>query len=283
MRIRKAVITAAAPTQRSLPLQRFVDRDGIEKAALRIIIEEVVSAGVEEIALVICPGDQDFYRTAAEEHAPRLHFVEQSNPRGYGDALHRAAAFVGRESFVHLVGDHLYVSRSGKRCAQQLVAIATAEACSVSAVQPTRESMLPYYGVVGGRRVQAQNKLYEIERVVEKPTPTEAEQKLIVPGLRAGNYLCLFGMHVLSPVVLEILGQQIAAAKSGQSIQLSPALAQLAQRERHLALEVEGDRYNIGVKYGLLTAQLALALAGQDRGDVLAQLVELLATSQPTS
>lgn len=279
MRIRKAVITSAAPTQRSLPLQRFVDRDGVDKAALKIIIEEVVSAGVEEIAVVICPGDQRVYQQAAEEHAPRLHLVEQTNPRGYGDALHRAAAFVGHEPFVHLVGDHLYISRSDKRCAQQLVEVAAAEACSVSAVQPTREAMLPYYGVVGGRRVQGRNSLYEVERLVEKPTPTEAEQKLIVPGLRAGHYLCLFGMHVLSPLVFDVLGEQIRAAAAGQPIPLSPALAKICERERHLALEAAGDRYNIGVKYGLLTAQLALALSGKDRHDVLAQLVELLAGS----
>jgi UTP--glucose-1-phosphate uridylyltransferase len=280
MRIRKAVITSAAPTQRSLPLQRFVDRDGVDKAALKIIIEEVVSAGVEEIAVVICPGDQHVYLQAAEEHAPRLHLVEQADPRGYGDALHRAAAFIGHEPFVHLVGDHLYISRSDQRCAQQLVEVAGAESCSLSAVQPTREAMLPYYGVVGGRRVQGRNSLYEVERVVEKPTPTEAEQKLIVPGLRAGHYLCLFGMHVLSPLVFEVLGEQIAAAAPGQSIALSPALAKICERERHLALEVAGDRYNIGVKYGLLTAQLALALAGKDRHDVLAQLVELPAGSR---
>ena len=54
-------------------------------------------------------------------------------------------------------------------------------------------------------------------------------------------------------------------------------LARLAGSERYLALEVRGRRYNIGVKYGLLTAQLALALDGADRDNVLAQLVELLA------
>jgi UTP--glucose-1-phosphate uridylyltransferase len=51
----------------------------------------------------------------------------------------------------------------------------------------------------------------------------------------------------------------------------------LAAQERYLALEVQGFRYNIGVKYGLLLAQLALALDGADREDVLVQLVELLA------
>ena len=51
-------------------------------------------------------------------------------------------------------------------------------------------------------------------------------------------------------------------------------------RERYLALEVSGSRYNIGVKYGLLTAQLALALAGNDREEVLAQLLELVAAQR---
>ena len=277
MRIRRAVVTAAAPHQRSLPLQRFIDQDGVEKSALRIVIEEVASAGVEEVAIIICPGDQQSYQQAAGEHAARIVFIEQTQPRGYGDALYRAASFVGSEPFVHLVSDHLYISQSSRRCAQQLVAAATAQACPVSAVQSTRENMLPWYGAIGGRRVPQQKGLYEIERVVEKPTPTEAEQSLIVPGLRAGHYLCLFGMHVLTPLVMEVLGQMVHSATAKDAIQLSPALAELARRERFLALEIEGDRYNIGVKYGTLMTQLALALAGADRQEVLAQLVEMLA------
>ena len=58
---------------------------------------------------------------------------------------------------------------------------------------------------------------------------------------------------------------------------LSLALAELAQRERYLALERSWSRYDVGVKYGLLTAQMALALNGKDRDEVLAHLVELLA------
>ena len=53
--------------------------------------------------------------------------------------------------------------------------------------------------------------------------------------------------------------------------------ANLAVRERYLACELHGRRYDIGVKYGLLTAQLAIALAGQDRDEVMTGLVELLA------
>jgi UTP--glucose-1-phosphate uridylyltransferase len=277
MDIKKAVITAAGRSQRALPLQTFVDRDGREKTALEIVVEEVLSTGVDAVGVVVAPGDQESYAAAAGPYAARLHFLEQAEPRGYGHALAQARTFTGREPFLHLVSDHLYLSRQPARCAQQVVARARAESCSVSAVQATREAMLPYYGTVGGRRVPRHNDLYEIDQVLEKPTPSEAEQKLLVPGLRAGHYLCFFGIHVFTPTVMDLLDELTASTPPGRPVHLSPVLAGLAERERYLALEVEGRRYNIGVKYGLLTAQLALALGGADREEVLAQLVELLA------
>ena len=144
----------------------------------------------------------------------------------------------------------------------------------------TRENMLPYFGTIGGRLVAKTDNLYEVESVLEKPTPTEAEQSLIVPGLRAGHYLCMFGMHVLTPAVMDILAELDGNSQRGGKIQLSDALNKLTDRERYLALLVRGKRYDIGVKYGLLYAQLALALAGEERDEILAQLVELLATRQ---
>ena len=110
----------------------------------------------------------------------RSEIVPQAEARGYGDAIQAARAFVGDEPFLHFVGDHLYVSDAAARCAAQLVAVAEAEDCAVSAVQATRESMLPFYGTVGGRRRAERRGLYEVETVVEKPTPTRAEQDLIV-------------------------------------------------------------------------------------------------------
>ncbi len=276
MEIKKAVITAAGQNQRTLPLQTLVDRDGCGKTALRIVIEEVLHAGIEEIAVVISPGDQQAYEAAAGSHASRLQFIEQAQPLGYGHAVYSAKVFTSGSPFLLLVGDHLYVSRSPKRCAQQLVEVAREQKCAVSAVQATHESKLPFYGAIGGKLAAGSQRLYEIDDVLEKPTPTEAEQRIIVPGLRAGHYLCFFGLHVLTPAVMDLLGAQLGPTKSG-SAQLSGALVQLAHHERYLAYEVEGRRYDIGLRYGLLTAQLALALDGQDRDEVLSGLVELLA------
>ncbi len=275
MEIKKAIITAAGKAQRTLPLQALVDRDGRTKTALRILIEEILSAGLDEICVVVSPGDQSAYQAAAGGQTSRLHFVEQSTASGYGHAVYCARDFVGKEPFLLLVGDHLYVSGADKRCAQQLVEVAAAEACAVSAVQATHESKLPYYGATGGRLVAGRKGLYEIAQVLEKPTPTQAEQTLIVPGLRAGHYLCFFGMHVLTPALMELLAEGIGQA-GNHSFHLSSALGKLASRERYLACELSGRRYDIGVKYGLLIAQLALALDGQDRDEVLTSLGELL-------
>ena len=84
-------------------------------------------------------------------------------------------------------------------------------------------------------------------------------------------------MHVLTPHVMQMLGAEIKEAKKSQSVQLTSALGRLAASEKYLAYELRGRRYDIGVKYGLLTAQLALALDGRDRDEVLRNLVKLLA------
>ncbi|MEY4691711.1 MAG: hypothetical protein RIT19_2036 [Verrucomicrobiota bacterium] len=275
MKIKKALITAAGRNQRTLPLQTLVGRDGVPRTALGVVIEEALSAGVEEIAVVIHPGDEAAYREAAGEHGRRLRFIEQTEPRGYGHAVACGRTFTGGEPFLLLVGDHVYVSATPVSCARQLVEIASAEDSAVSAVQATHESKLPYFGAIGGRRVTGREALHEIAEVLEKPTPTLAEQRLVIPGLRAAHYLCFFGMHVLTPSLMDLLDREVAGTTG--AVHLSTALSALARKERYLAFETAGRRHDMGAKHGLLTAQLALSLAGPDREEVLAGLVELLA------
>jgi len=103
-----------------------------------------------------------------------------------------------------------------------------------------------------------------------------------VPGIRAGYYLCFFGIHVFTPTVMDLLGHMLASEPGG-AITLSAALASLARQEQYLALEDTGRRYDLGAPYGLLTAQLALALNGRDRDEVLTHLLELLAEHEMTT
>lgn len=276
MRIRKVLVTAANPRQRTLPLQTLIDPAGEPKSALQVVLEEAAGAGVEEFGVVVCPGDENAYAEATGPLCSRVRFIVQDAPRGYGHAVLCGRSFTGDDPFLHLVGDHLHVSQAANSCARQLLDIAATENAPVSAVQPTRESQLTAFGAVGGRLVGGDRPLYQIEAVIEKPTPTVAEQQLIVPGLRAGFYLCFFGMHVLDREIYELLEEQRREAPD-RLLGLSPSLHALASRRRYLAFSIAGRRFDIGAPYGLLFAQLALSLSGRDRDRVLTQLVELLA------
>jgi len=277
MKITKAVITAASPGQRSIPLQTVVAPDGVTKPVLAILADEVAASGIEELCVITVPGDERRYAEAMGPHACRLHFIAQPEPRGYGDAYYCARDFAAGSPILHLVGDHLYVSSTGRSCAKALVSLAEAEGCSVSAVQATREGLLPSFGAVGGRRVTGVPGVYKVDSVLEKPTPTEAEQKILIPGLRAGHYLCFFGMHVLTPAVMDILGRQLATAADPRLVTLSGALNEVVRHEQYLAIENWQRRYDIGSRYGLMFAQLALSLRGGDRDEILFQLLELVA------
>jgi UTP--glucose-1-phosphate uridylyltransferase len=78
MNIRKALITAANPRQRTLPLQTLVDRDGEPKSALQIVLAEAAEAGIEEFGLIVCPGDETAYAAACGPFQPRVRFIPQA-------------------------------------------------------------------------------------------------------------------------------------------------------------------------------------------------------------
>ena len=105
--------------------------------------------------------------------------------------------------------------------------------------------------------------------------------ELQTPGMRAGYYLCFFGMHVLTPTVFELLEKEIRTGSS--NILLTPVLQALASTEKYLALEVKGKRYDLSRKHGLLRAQIALGLAGQAHDETLTTIVEMLAETHTSN
>lgn len=280
MKITKAIITAAGKDQRKLPVQTLIDRDGNQKSVLEILVEEALNSGMESVCVIVHPGDKQTYSNVLGDLARHTSFITQKEPLGYGHAIYCAQPFTGKDPFLHLVGDHLYVSRTETACAKNLVKMAENEACTVSAVHAARETVMPHYGVVGGQRISGTSDLYAINSVIEKPTPTQAEQQLQISGLRSGHYLCFFGMHVLMPSVMDILEEKIKNLKPGERVTLSEALNVLAGKEKYLGLEKQDWRYDVGIKYGLLKAQLALALSGRDRDQVLTEMLELLTSRE---
>lgn len=306
MKIRKAVITAAARGQRLYPVADTIQKamlpvthlDGLEKPVIQIIAEEAFASGIEQLCVICAPGDGERYistftslrdnlvrsysgidwakKQAADiDHfLDHVQFVEQTEPLGYGHAVNCAKDFVDNEPFLLLLGDYLYISAlKQKSCAMQIIELAEAENCSVSAVNPTIEHQIGRYGTLTGKQVSNTTGTYQIEKIIEKPSLSLAELELLTPGLRVGYYLCFFGMHVLTPAIFDILQKNIY---QGDHL-LTPALQQLASSDKYLALEVKGSRYDLSRKNGLLRAQIALGLAGDAHDETLNTLVESLA------
>ena len=191
-----------------------------------------------------------------------------------------AESWVGGSPFIVQVCDHVFVTHAQSTCTEQVLEVARSEDASVSAVQVNAESQLPYFGVIGGSRVRTHEALYVVETVLEKPTPTVAEERCMIPGLRQGTYLALFGTHALTPWVFTLLRERRSKLGAQENLGLTESLADLARRARYLALEVKGRRVDLEGPFGLLSAQLALALHGPRREEVLRVILEEVACAQ---
>ena len=277
MKIKKAVITAAGPKQQHLPLQTLVSPTGETKTVAAFLLDEIFASGIESVAIVIAPGTETDFSSAVADHLDKVTFIEQATPMGYGHAVLCASDFTGSDPFLLMMGDHLYLSFAKDSCVRQLLDFASQASGPVSAVQPTHESKLPFYGTVAASPVGGVQGLYKVSHMIEKPTPTIAEQELIVPGLRSGNYLCFFGMHVLTAPVVEHLDQSFTGEGD---LPLTPSLAAAARGEKYLACEIKGLRFNIEEPYGLLRAQLGMALSGEGRDEVMGAMIELIAVTR---
>ena len=311
MKVRKAVITAAGRGTRQYPatsivqkeLLPLVDRDGLTKPVIQIICEEAMEAGIEQICIVVSPGDEEqfrqYFRGLSKEMLPSfagkewalkaseqlarlqqaLSFVVQEKPEGYGHAVYQARDFCGDEPFLLLLGDHIYISYEQDRCAKQLIdAFGLSGAEALSAVKPTPASLLHLFGTMKGTPLNGAGRLYRVEAIREKPTPAYARENLATPGLASGMYLCHFGMHVFGPAIYQALEKQIRDNQREKGeIQLTSAQDLMRQHiAKYYCFEAEGERYDTGIPFGLMETQIALALAGVHRPEIVESLARLL-------
>lgn len=310
-RIRKAVITAAGRGTRMFPatttIQKemlpLMDRDGICKPAIQLIVEEALDSGIEEVCLVVNKHNrgqiEEHFRPLPPEEmrlfkgkdwallqaariqsiTSRLTFVEQPSPEGYGHAVWCAKDFVGREPFLLMLGDHVYTSGTRSRCARQILDIYEKYGTSVSSVQQTPAELLHLFGTVRGQLIQESPRVYDIEHIFEKPSIGYAENNLRVEGLLWGVYLCFFGMHAFTPTIFDSLQYAIDNdIREKGEFQLTSAQERLREGgERYLAFEAVGDRHDIGIPFGFAQTQAALAINSVFREQMLSELVRLLA------
>jgi UTP-glucose-1-phosphate uridylyltransferase/mevalonate kinase len=277
-RVRKAVIPAAGFGTRLFPASKatkkelfpIVDRDGVAKPAILLIVEEALQAGIEEVIIIVQEHDlkdfEAFFRTQItienynklpahfREYAQRIleigrrvHFVIQEMQEGFGHAVYCAREAVGEEPFLLMLGDHLYRSNGQKSCAQQLMDAYHTHGISVVGLRRTPESQIANFGTVAGAWIE-EGRLLNITEMVEKPTVDYARHNLSVPGLPEGEYLTFFGQYIIKPLIFKYLEEHIRNnVRERGEFQLTSALDRLRQEDGFLGLIIDGQRFDIGL------------------------------------
>src|SRR6266478_6010672 len=170
MRVRKGVFPAAGLGTRFLPATKAQPKEMlplVDKPTIQYVVEEAVASGLQEIIIVTGRGKRaiedhfdaafelEYYlndRGKMEELAQiktisdlaSVSYVRQKEPLGLGHAILCARSLVGDEPF----------------------------GGPVVAIERVAKSRIQQYGVIAGRSIGGN--VWEIDDLVEKPTPEEA-------------------------------------------------------------------------------------------------------------
>ncbi len=286
-KVRKAVIPAAGFGTRLFPATKatkkelfpVIDRDGIAKPAILIIVEEALQAGIEEVIIIVQKDDlNDFqsffnrqisienynklpphfqeYSRRILEMGQHISYVIQQNQEGFGHAVYSTREAVGDEPFLLMLGDHIYRSNGPVSCAQQMLDAYQHYGTSVVGLKRTPQNLIANFGVVNGVWID-DNRLLGITEFAEKPNLDYAQTNLRVPSLPDDEYLTVFGQYVIKPELFDLLDSNIKNnVRERGEFQLTGALDRLRQIDGFNGLVIDGQRFDIGIPdYYLKTLQ----------------------------
>ncbi len=134
---------------------------------------------------------------------------------------------------------------------------------SIIGVQQVPESSVSSYGIIApGTRFD--DRTVKVDNFVEKPAKEEAPS----------NYACL-GRYILEPEIFDYL-ERVEPGKGGE-IQLTDAILEMIKYgDKVLAYDFEGDRYDIGDKFGYIRANVEFGLRHDDiKEDLKAYLKDI--------
>ena len=284
MKVRKAIIPAAGLGTRLLPNTKSIPKEMlplVDKPVIQYIVEEAVSAGIEEILIITNRGKspiEDYfdYSPDLEERLIKdgkkdeadtvravadmadVFFLRQKETKGLGHAIWRAKTFVGNEPFAILLGDDIMLSE--KPVLKQLVEAAEEHSCSAIAVREVPDELIVKYSSVKLEE-QLSERVFRIGDMNEKPTLEE----------KFSNYAIL-GRYVLTPAIFDILAH--TAPGRNNEIQLTDGMKELCHLEPMCAVDFEGRRYDTGNLKGYLEAIIDFALKNEEAGDWLRDFIK---------
>lgn len=268
-KLRKVVIPAAGLGTRFLPATKAVPKEMlpiVDQPTIQLIVEEALRAGAEEVVLIngrqkgaiedhfdrsyeledtlLRKGKKDLFEQVRKiSDSVRLVSIRQKEPLGLGHAVLAARNAIGDEWFGVLLGDDLIDSEDPGIGQLARVAQQTGKACV--ALMPVPEDQVHLYGVAAGATLP--DGTIQVERMVEKP-----------PKGTAPSNLAVIGRYLLPPDIFDVLAKLKPGA--GGEIQLTDALAVLAEQGRLLGVRFTGIRHDAGDRLGYLQANIAFAL-----------------------
>ncbi len=280
--VRKAVIPVAGFGTRLYPATRgikkefcpVIDKDGLVKPVLHVLLEELDRAGIDEICLIINPDEKAFYddyffKPLSLNHynslpkqmkqyeddfrriADKISFVMQKEQKGFGHAVYQAADFAGDEPVLLMLGDTIYSSFDEEPCAKQLMNMYDTYGKSMVAIHSVPLADVSTFGMFSGAWEDRSQSIMKVERVFEKPTVDYASDYL---GMQRQDddktyYYGAFGMYILDKAVFEELGmmcKENEENKLSSEVQLTEALEHIMKKDGLLAFVPQGESFDIG-------------------------------------
>ena len=296
-KVRKAVIPAAGLGTRVLPATKAQPKEMlviVDKPALQYLVEELVTAGIEEILIITGRNkgsienhfdySYELEKTLEENgkksllkmvnsisEMSNIYYVRQKKPLGLGHAISCAEAFIGDEPFVVLLGDDIIYTDKEKGqspVTKQLIEkYEELQGGTILGVQEVDKKNVSKYGIIKPL-TQIDDKTVVVEDFIEKPTIEEAPSNLAA-----------LGRYVLEPEIFSYL-KNTKPGKGGE-IQLTDAiLAMKNDGEKLYAYNFDGLRYDTGDKFGMFVANVEFGLRHEELKDrvreYLKDLVEKL-------
>ena len=287
-KITKAIIPAAGLGTRMLPVSAAVCKEMlpiVDVPAICHLVEEAAACGITDILIITNRGKEVMenffdlspeYETALAAKAKydeidrlreianmaNIYFLRQRETLGLGHAVGRARSFVGDEPFMVLYGDDIIFSKTP--VCKQMMDVYEKYGRPVVGVKPVTPEQLTKYSSLKVEPIEGEDRITYCTDMIEKPKKGEEFSNLSI-----------LGRVLLTPDIFDIIDDLDPGA--GGEYQLTDAIKQLAREEGIYALEFEGDRYDLGSKFGFLKANIVKGLEHPETKDELREFIKQIA------
>lgn len=243
------------------PLFPLAGRNDRVTCVLRVILEQIHAAGIARVALIVSPGQEEMiarYLDSLEPAARRslpaeIATIEQTTPRGFGDAVLCGRAFTEDQPFALLLGDHVHVAAAGRPCCLKQVtdAFDSVGGVAMVGVHEVGAEEVAKVGLAKGG--VAEGCLYRCLDFVEKPDLATARRRLCTPGLAPDRFLGHCGIYVFSGKIFAYL-ERDSRDRQGTAGEVELATAQLQLLRDwpadYYLYKIEGNAYDMGTPSG---------------------------------